>query len=199
MSIDSWFDTVIEDLYCFRAWSSQNIGKIWEEKSCKKWQMWAMKGNSTCCFLGKKTELMARSDKKQVFNWLPFIFIVKGNFFLCTSPSSSCSYLWIAAKLLVEDPNDLRRSNSKTFLSLIASLDNKSSSGLVARLFTTDTTFHTFKSIPDLIIIPFDPLFSQESSLFLSVAPFTHCLKISKKCLMLLQPGGGNQAIWRYI
>ena len=135
---------------------------------------------------GKKTELMARSDKKQVFNWLPFIFIVKGNFFLCTSPSSSCSYLWIAAKLLVEDPNDLRRSNSKTFLSLIASLDNKSSSGLVARLFTTDTTFHTFKSIPDLIIIPFDPLFSQESSLFLSVAPFTHCLKISKKCLMLL-------------
>ena len=173
--------------------------KFGRKRAVKSDKCGLWKGIVLVVFGEKKTELMARSDKKQVFNWLPFIFIVKGNFFLCTSPSSSCSYLWIAAKLLVEDPNDLRRSNSKTFLSLIASLDNKSSSGLVARLFTTDTTFHTFKSIPDLIIIPFDPLFSQESSLFLSVAPFTHCLKISKKCLMLLQPGGGNQAIWRYI
>ena len=142
MSIDSWFDTVIEDLYCFRAWSSQNIGKIWEEKSCKKWQMWAMKGNSTCCFLGKKLSWWPGQIKSRCLTDSLLSLLLREIFFLCTS-FPSCSYLW-----LVEDPNDLRL---KLFLSLIASLDNKSS-GLVARLFTTDTTTtssSTFKSIPD--------------------------------------------------
>ena len=104
--------------------------------------MWAMKGNSTCCFLEKKLSWWPGQIKSRCLTDSLLSLLLREIFFLCTS-FPSCSYLW-----LVEDPNDLRL---KLFLSLIASLDNKSS-GLVARLFTTDTTTtssSTFKSIPD--------------------------------------------------